>query len=196
MPKSADELDRLVIIGFEYLDGSSSRAQSTPKAYECFSTAAKHGHVLAQAQLSFMYYYDQWGNVDLEKARFWAEKAATQEDTTAAATLGEIYERGHGVVADWQKAAYWHRKAKEDGLSILDEMLAQIEPLAKSTTAEQPSVEKQLSIGQLHSFAQATVTSLKRWIMGWSGMLLRVIKVWLGAFLGYWILRFVFNLIP
>lgn len=129
MPRSEEEIEDLVTLGFDFLDAKDGKEKNISKAYECFSTAAKYGNVTAQSQLSFMYYYSEYGNNDLEKARYWAEKAALQGDGISAATLGEMFEYGEGVTEDLAQAAYWYEKAVQFGFVAAKKPLKRLQKL-------------------------------------------------------------------
>ncbi len=53
--------------------------------------------------------------IDYEKAAYWFQKAANQNDSYAQYRLGYCYYKGQGVLKNSEKAAYWYKKAAEQG---------------------------------------------------------------------------------
>jgi len=84
------------------------------KAADCFLSAANNGHALAQAAISYMY-ISGYAVPETETDVFtFAEKAADQGESKGQFLLGYCYEQGLGVDIDYEQAAHWYRKAKQE----------------------------------------------------------------------------------
>jgi TPR repeat protein len=83
-----------------------------------FRALAAHGHVVAQANLSIMYFHGIGVSKDEAEAANWAYRAAEQGYAVAQAQLGYIYLNATGVTKDGAKAALWYRRAAELGYDV------------------------------------------------------------------------------
>src|SRR5688572_30400430 len=70
-----------------------------------------NGHINAQYNLAQKYYEEK----NLEKAFYWYQKAAKNEDINAQNNLGWLYQNGFGTEKNLEKAFYWYQKAAENG---------------------------------------------------------------------------------
>ena len=78
--------------------------------------SAQDGDAESQEYLGEFYCTGQHGMPqNFEKALFWFEKAANQENSTAQNNLGYLYSNGKGTSQDYSKALYWFTKAIENG---------------------------------------------------------------------------------
>ena len=71
----------------------------------------------AQFRLGSLYYNGDGVERNLDKAKYWWEKAAEQGDSDAQVSLGSMYLYGEGVEQDLEKARYWIEKSVEQGNS-------------------------------------------------------------------------------
>ena len=102
-------------LGYIYENGLYSVKQDYAKAAEWYEKAAKQGHMLAQANLSNIYYAGRGVKQDYAKAFEWVEKAAKQGDAISQYNLGIMYDQGQGVRQDYVKAREWYEKAAAQG---------------------------------------------------------------------------------
>ena len=102
-------------LGYIYENGLYGVKQDYAKAAEWYEKAAKKGNMLAQANLSNIYYAGRGVKQDYAKAFKWAEKAAKQGDSVSQYNLGVMYDDGKGVRQDYVKAREWYEKAAEQG---------------------------------------------------------------------------------
>ena len=72
---------------------------------------ASEGDPDEQTYIASLYYKKK----DYEKAFFWYEKAAMQEDDMAQYFLAVMYDKGKYVKKDYQKAIFWYEKAANNG---------------------------------------------------------------------------------
>jgi TPR repeat protein len=87
-------------------------------AFSKFHTLAVHGDVVAQANLSIMYFHGIGVTKNEGEAANWAYQAAEQGYAVAQAQLGYIYLNSTGVTKDGSKAALWYRRAAELGYDV------------------------------------------------------------------------------
>ncbi len=73
--------------------------------------SALAGFAHAQNRLGYMYEESR----DLKKALYWYRKAARQGDARALSNLGQLYERGNGVIKEPTKAAALYTAAAKRG---------------------------------------------------------------------------------
>mmetsp|Transcript_21341 Transcript_21341/g.38740 ORF Transcript_21341/g.38740 Transcript_21341/m.38740 type:complete len:195 (+) Transcript_21341:2100-2684(+) len=62
-----------------------------------------------------LYYFQENGEVDYEKARYYFEQAAEQGDAKSQCKLGDVYYGGKGVQRDYIKARHYYELAAEQG---------------------------------------------------------------------------------
>ncbi|EKY06067.1 Sel1 repeat protein, partial [Capnocytophaga sp. oral taxon 332 str. F0381] len=72
---------------------------------------AEAGLVIAQGSLAIEYYTGENVAKSYEKAFYWAQKAALQEEVNAQNLLGLFYEEGVGTTQSYEKAFEWYLKA-------------------------------------------------------------------------------------
>lgn len=77
---------------------------------------------------------------DYEKALYWLQIAAEQDDVIAQYTLGKCYENGYGVTKDKKKAIYWYQKAAEQGYEEAIEELNNIKISGTNTIESSKSI--------------------------------------------------------
>jgi TPR repeat protein len=87
-------------------------------AFHIFSDLAEHGHPIAQANLSMMYFRGTGAPMDYALAVDWALRAAEQGYAVAQTQLGYIYLNAGGDTRDHTKAAKWYRRAAEQGFAV------------------------------------------------------------------------------
>lgn len=79
---------------------------------------------------------------DPEKAAYWMEKAAEEENPTAQFNIGLFYAKGHGVPRDFDKAIKWEERAAENGDEDAPRLIrnwkriTELMPLAESGDAQ------------------------------------------------------------
>ena len=76
---------------------------------------AEAGNVTAMKQVALAYLNGNEVDEDPEKAAYWMEKAAENDELEAIFNIGLLYAKGHGVKRDFEKAAEWMGKALELG---------------------------------------------------------------------------------
>ncbi len=89
------------------------------QAFDEYLYAAELGHRDSMVKVA-QYYEGQYLPMDLAKAYYWFEKAATPVGTEpgnayAQYNLGYYNVEGHGKPVDYDKALYWYRLAAEQG---------------------------------------------------------------------------------
>ena len=67
-----------------------------------------------QFHLELLYHYGVKTEKNLEKAFYWYEKAAENDDNNAMYNLAICYENGIGTELNLEKAFYWYQKAVEN----------------------------------------------------------------------------------
>lgn len=101
-------------LGWFYRWGLLTKTRDTRSAEHWYRMAAEQGDAEGQREL---------GKVLADTSRDgeavqWYRKAAEQGDCDAQRYLGECYEKGKGVKADPEKAAYWYHKAADQGVGV------------------------------------------------------------------------------
>lgn len=81
------------------------------EAADCFTDSAEKGDHRAQDYLGRMYHDGQGLAQNYEKALFWLEKAASQDNPDSCYDLGKIYRNGKLVKKDNKKALIFFEKA-------------------------------------------------------------------------------------
>lgn len=89
--------------------------KNTKKAIEWYTRAANHNVTPAQLNLGIMYLRGDDVRPDVEKARYWLEKAAKRGDNRASYTLALLDEKEQKLVDAYK----WYDLAARDGM--LDE---------------------------------------------------------------------------
>lgn len=87
---------------------------------------ALEGESSAQYRLGDCFYNGIGVNVDYQKAAFWFEKAAEQENVDSQYMLGLCYYLGNGFGKDFEKARLWFKKAADRGDELSQVKLALI----------------------------------------------------------------------
>ena len=91
---SKQKLEELYQTGMNYYFGRDGVRMSNAKAAEYFTQAANGGHAGAQYMLGACYRLGYGVNRDLQKARYWYEKAAAQGNLGAINALDNMNRRG------------------------------------------------------------------------------------------------------
>jgi len=95
---------------------SSKQPPKKETPLEKMTRLAENGQLDAQLSLGYMYLYGQDGvNVNYEKAFYFYELAAKQNNAIALNNLGSLYFNGIGTEIDYQKAAQLFYKAAQNG---------------------------------------------------------------------------------
>ena len=106
-------------IGASYALGEEGLPKNLNKALFWYKVGAIQGDFIAQCNLAQMYFDgDVYQCYPLAKK--WFALSADQGDGQAMYFLGEIHRKGLGVKVDHQIAAYWYKKALNDGWPIHD----------------------------------------------------------------------------
>jgi TPR repeat protein len=85
-------------------------------ALEWYLKAADQGHMNAQMDYGWRYFYGEAGiKVDYDKGFPWLLKAAQQGALQAQRAAGEAYRDGHGTTADLATSLKWFRAAADKG---------------------------------------------------------------------------------
>lgn len=85
---------------------------------------AQEGDSSAQYRLGDCFYNGIGVNIDYQKAAFWFEKAAEQENVDAQHMFGFCYFSGNGFEKDYEKAKFWFKKAADKGNELSQQKLA------------------------------------------------------------------------
>ncbi len=86
------------------------------ESIEEFKKQAELGDQNEQYVLGLLYYYGDRGlDKDFNKAKYWFQKSADQENAKAQFKLGEISKNGEGVSTNKSEAAKWYLKAANNG---------------------------------------------------------------------------------
>ena len=99
------------------------------QVFHSYLSEAMLGNAKAEYYVAEGYFYGVGTNIDLEKAHYWLEKSAIQNDTTAMYKLGMIYYSGgldlpQNTQDSEKKAVYWLSKAAKLGESRSQLMLS------------------------------------------------------------------------
>lgn len=99
--------------------------------------SAEKGDAEAQAYVGEIYARGMGSTPNYEKARFWYEKAAEQDNKRALYNLGQLYEKGLGVAADEIKSLNYYRRASglDEDLALSSTLSAKAEALAEEQAA-------------------------------------------------------------
>ncbi|MGE6689874.1 tetratricopeptide repeat protein [Stutzerimonas stutzeri] len=96
------------------LAGGQGAPASLSQAFEWYLQAAHGGHSQAQTNVGAMLLMGQGCEVDVATGLDWLERAAAA-DCGAQFNLAALYSKGEQVEQDHAKAAYWYRRAAEQG---------------------------------------------------------------------------------
>lgn len=89
--------------------------ESNKSAFQLFRKSAKQGNVIAMTDLGVFYKYGKGCNVNLNKAKKWFKKAANLDNDKATYSLGYLYLKGYGGIAqDYNKAVEWFKKSEHN----------------------------------------------------------------------------------
>ena len=101
-------------LGCLYMNGNGV-AKDEKRAVELFILADAENDGLEEAQVALGDAYREGKGVDrnIVEALNWYVKAADADNEYALLRLGNIYEKGDGVVADRQIAAKYYKRARE-----------------------------------------------------------------------------------
>lgn len=91
--------------------------------------AAKNGDAKAQYQLGMDLIQSAWQHSEplaMIEAVDWIRKAAEQEQVDAQLMLGALYEKGRGLIQDYQRAYDWYMRAARQGNALAMERLGLI----------------------------------------------------------------------
>ncbi|MCK7583204.1 MAG: sel1 repeat family protein [Chromatiales bacterium] len=91
--------------------------------------AAENGDAEAQYQLGMSFIRSAWQHSEplaMIEAVDWIRKAAEQEHVNAQLMLGALYEKGRGLIQDYERAYDWYRRAARQGNALAMERLGLI----------------------------------------------------------------------
>ncbi|GBC08781.1 hypothetical protein RclHR1_08380002 [Rhizophagus clarus] len=81
-----------------------------------FQKSAENGYEKAQYDLATLYYSGIGTEKNLEKAFYWSQKLAENNNhSNAMVCLANRYSKGEGTEKDFEKALYWYEKAAKNG---------------------------------------------------------------------------------
>jgi len=152
-----DENEDPFMLGLRYETG-----EDVPQDYEraafWYRRAAEQGDGLAQNNLAALYEEGKGVTQSFELAAFWYQKAAEQGDAGAQGNLGLLYESGNGVprdhsvaagwycaaaaqftespFQDYERAAFWYRKAAELGDPCAEFHLGQLYEIGQGVSQD------------------------------------------------------------
>lgn len=120
-------------LGLAYSKGAGV-GQDYRKAEAFFAKAAESGHGEAQYELACLYYAGMGVEQDRPKAQSLFIAAADHGSAEAQYFLARMYAKGKGTVKNnYRKAAYWYRRAAQQGHADAERHLANL-------CADRPSV--------------------------------------------------------
>ena len=103
-------------VGLIFAEGMGTVAKDGAKAAYWYTRAADRGNSTAQIRLGDMYAIGFGVPYDRKQAFILYEKSAKQGDPRGQLSLGEAYIKGIGVLKSPIDAAYWVKKAYDNGL--------------------------------------------------------------------------------
>jgi len=106
-----------------YLDSEKKHEE----AFRYYALSADQGATFAENSLGCCYRDGEGTEVDLDKARYWFERAAAKGHTLAENSLGCCYLDGTGTEVDLGKAGYWFERAAAKGYEKAIENLADLD---------------------------------------------------------------------
>lgn len=109
----------LQLIGMAYAFGVGLPVNVTA-AKECLRLASNHGDSYAMLLLEDLYVQEQ----NYAEAKDLCERALKLGNISAYCSLGELYEYGHGVETDYDKAMQYYREAEAKGASGAERHIA------------------------------------------------------------------------
>ena len=91
-----------------------------------FRKAAEQGHIPAQMQVGYSYFFGQGVSKDRAETARWFRLVADQGVALAQLQLGMMYLKGDSIPKNYAEAARWFRKAARQGqvnaMEILQDM--------------------------------------------------------------------------
>lgn len=121
------DVKSMVCLGIIFLFGFNEAIKDRSKAYYYFNEALKKDETDAQANLYMGEFYSLASKPNYTKAIYHYLIAANARDGEAANALGKVYESGHGVDVDLDKAIEWYGMAKDLGCEEAEENLIRAE---------------------------------------------------------------------
>lgn len=137
----ANEAETEYQFGEQYRLGSGVEINSL-KAESHYINAAQKNHPLAQLNLGKMYYFDELGPNQKEKALYWFYKSAKQNNADAQWMLGGMLFNGQVMVQDIAAAYSWLTLASEQNHALAIDNIMQIK---KELSSEQLSLAEALT---------------------------------------------------
>ena len=143
-------------------------------AFKELKPLAEQGNAAAQYFIGQMYANDYGVSQDYEKALYWHEKAAAQDDIYAQIMLADLYLRTE--IQDYKKAAYWQKKlAEQQGFAINQYNLGVMYDKGQGVpqdyqqaaywyekAAEQGSADAQLNLGLMYTKGKGVPQDYKK----------------------------------
>lgn len=123
------------ILGHMYLRGLGV-SRSCPDGLKNLREAAEQNHAGALGSLAVAYASGTCVATDFSQAASYATKGVQFRSGTAAAVLGDLYERGLGFEKDLQKALDWHKKAVEFGSPTSSRSVDRVQTALNAELAE------------------------------------------------------------
>ena len=87
--------------------------------------------------------YDLYSQGRYSEALPLYQQTANQGDASAQLNLGIMYHNGQGVTADINQAAYWYRKAAEQGVEAAIKVMSEIDQSAKNKHPQQQKQDRE-----------------------------------------------------
>lgn len=131
-------------------------------AWRLWAPLAEKGDAQAQGALGLLYARGDGVAKDIQKARYWFEKAASQRDSRAEFNLGKIYYYGDGVARDEERARSLFERAIKDGSRDAIDFLGSIDDQYKSRSRDktlEDASERQLPDISIEGGAQNSIFS-------------------------------------
>ncbi len=151
-----------LFFALEGCNSSSTRFDYGLTAYnrDDFATAlhiwhplAVHGHLRAQTEFGFMYYFGQGVVRDCTQAATWFRKAAAQGDAIAENCLGLMLHDGEGTRQDYPQAVAWYPKAASQGLAEAEDNLGRLYAHGKGVPQDYDQADVWFYLATTHSSA-------------------------------------------
>lgn len=126
------------------LIGESFHTQQYKKCFEGYLALAEQGCPPVESQTSCFYSEGFGVGKDLEKAVYWARRAADHSDRDGQYNLARFHECGIGVERDMEQAIFWYRKAALQGHDLAIEKCKEFGAALDTPKVDRETIRKDL----------------------------------------------------